>query len=96
MKASSTLNANTPASNGRLGYTAGSSWCSTTSDSDPYLQVKLDGSSGPSYIICGIATQGDHTSDQWVNTYQIQTSTDGTNFVDYKENNAIKVISRAV
>jgi len=89
MKASSSLNSNTTASNGRLGYTAGSSWCSTISDSNPYLQIQLN---RYGEIICGLATQGDHTSDQWVNTYQIQTSTDGTNFVDYKENNAIKVI----
>ncbi|CAH3194562.1 unnamed protein product [Porites evermanni] len=41
LKASSELNANTPAKNGRLKFVAGSSWCASTSDSSPYLQIDL-------------------------------------------------------
>ncbi|KAK3744972.1 hypothetical protein QZH41_008497, partial [Actinostola sp. cb2023] len=86
MTSSSNYNTSTPPSNGRLGYTAGSSWCSAPSDPSPYLQIKL----GSSYIICGVATQGDHKTHQWVQTYHIQKSIDGSTFTDYKQNNLVK------
>ena len=41
LNASSELNASTPARNGRLNFVAGSSWCASTSDSSPYLQIDL-------------------------------------------------------
>ncbi|XP_020911432.2 receptor-type tyrosine-protein phosphatase F isoform X1 [Exaiptasia diaphana] len=87
MTSSSHFNTSTPPSNGRLRFTSGSSWCSNTSDFSPYLQVDLN----TSYVICGVATQGDHKSRRWVQTYQIQTSADGIAFTDYKENNITKV-----
>ena len=31
-------------------------------------------------------------SNQWVQTYQIQTSIDGRSFTDYKQNNIVKVM----
>ena len=87
MLSSSKYNTSTSVSHGRLGYKAGSSWCSAGSDSSPYLRVNL----GSPYIICGVATQGDHNTDQWIQTYQIQQSTDGTTFTDYKQNSLVKV-----
>ena len=81
LTASSELNANTPAKNGRLNYTAGSSWCASMGDSGPYLQIDLQ----TIYIICAVSTQGNSQGDQWVETYTLQSSTDGTSWTDYKE-----------
>ncbi|EDO47826.1 predicted protein, partial [Nematostella vectensis] len=53
-----------PASQGRL-YGA-SSWCSVTSSSGN-LQVDL----GSRKTVTGIATQGDHTRDNWVTKYKV-------------------------
>ena len=77
--ASSTLNSGTPAKNGRLNYTAGSSWCAATSDSNPYLQIDLQ----TLHFICAVSTQGNSQADDWVETYTLQTSTDGTTWTDY-------------
>ena len=87
--ASSVYNAATPANSGRLNYAAGSSWCASLSDSIPYLQVDL----GSVYIICAVATQGNSRADQWVKTYQVQYSTDGSNWIIYKEREQIRVRS---
>ena len=51
--ASSEQSASTPAINGRLNYTSGSSWCARTSDTNPYLQIDLQAI----YIICAVSTQ---------------------------------------
>ena len=87
LTASSELNANTPAKNGRLNYTAGSSWCASTSDSNPYLQIDLQ----TLHIICAVSTQGNSQADQWVETYILKSSTDGTTWTDYKEYGQVKV-----
>ena len=85
--ASSELLVSTPAKNGRLNYTAGSSWCASTSDSNPYLQIDLQ----TLHIICAVSTQGNSQGDQWVQTYTLQSSTDGTTWTDYKEFGHVKV-----
>ena len=85
---SSELNANTPAKNGRLNYTAGSSWCASTSDSNPYLQIDLQ----TLHIICAVSSQGNSQAGQWVQTYTLQSSTDGTTWTDYKEDGQVKVM----
>jgi len=89
LTASSELNANTPAKNGRLNYTAGSSWCAFTSDSNPYLQIDLQ----TLHIICAVSTQGNSQADHWVETYTLQSSTDRTTWTDYEENGKVKVQS---
>ena len=81
INASSTLNPGTPAKNGRLNFTAGSSWCAGTSDSNPYLQIDLQ----TLHFICAVSTQGNFQADEWVETYTLQTSTDGTNWTDYTD-----------
>ncbi|XP_022810230.1 receptor-type tyrosine-protein phosphatase S-like, partial [Stylophora pistillata] len=58
--ASSELSANTPAKNGRLNYTLGSSWCAETSDTNPYLQIHLQ----TLHIIYAVSTQGNSQADQ--------------------------------
>jgi len=79
--ASSKQSANTPAKNGRLKYTSGSSWCAAASDSHPYLQIDLQ----TLHIICAVSTQGNSQADQWVKTYKLQLSTNGSIWTNYKE-----------
>ena len=85
--ASSEQSVNTPAKNGRLKYTSGSSWCAGTGDTNPYLQIDLQ----TIHIICAVSTQGNSKADQWVKDYKLQLSTDGTCWRDYKEGGQVKV-----
>lgn len=71
--------ARTPAKSGRLGYTAGPSWCAEASDPRPYLQIDLQ----TLHVICAVSTQGNSQEDEWVETYALQSSTDGSNWTDY-------------
>ena len=88
--ASSELNVSTPAKNGRLNYTAGSSWCGSTNDSNPYLQIDLQ----TLHIICAVSTQGNSQADDWVKTYTLQSSRDGKTWANYAENGSVKVSFR--
>ena len=85
--ASSELNANTSAKNGRLNYTAGSSWCASTNDNNPYLQIDLQ----TLHIICAVSTQGNSRADDWVKTYTLQSSRDGKTWTNYEEYGQVKV-----
>ena len=87
LTSSSVLNSGTPAKNARLRYSAGGPWCAAESDSSPYLQVDM----GSPHVACAIATQGNSKADQWVETYQLQSSTDGTTWTDYKEGGQVRV-----
>ena len=84
--ASTVQSASTPAKNGRLN--SGSSWCATTSDSNPYLQIDLQ----TLHIICAVTTQGNSQADQWVKNYTLQSSIDGSNWTDYTEIGQVKVM----
>ena len=88
--ASSKQSNSTPAKNGRLNYTSGSSWCAGASDINPFLQIDLQ----TLHIICAVSTQGNSKGDQWVKTYRLQLSTDGTNWADYMEGGQVKVENR--
>ena len=81
LTSSSTLNANTPARNGRLNYTAGQSWCASSSNNNPYLEIDLH----ILHIICAVSTQGNHQANDWVKTFSLQWSTDGKNWRNYIE-----------
>ncbi|PFX15295.1 Neuropilin-1 [Stylophora pistillata] len=83
----SASSSSTPAKNGRLNYTPGSSWCAGTSDSNPYLQIDLQ----TLHIICAVSTQGNSKADQWVKNYTLQLSTDETTWTDYREGGKVKV-----
>ena len=85
--ASSELNVSTSAKNGRLNYTAGSSWCASTNDSNPYLQIDLR----TLHIICAVSTQGNSQADDWVKTYTLQSSRDGKTWTDYEKHGQVKV-----
>lgn len=75
------------AKNGRLNFTAGSSWCASTNDSNPYLEIDLKAV----HIICAVSTQGNAQGSQWVETYFLQSSTDRITWTDYEEDGQIKV-----
>ena len=87
LSSSTEFDSSTPPYNGRLSYTAGSSWCASSHDSNPYLQIDL----GSVFIICGVATQGNSKEDHWVKTYQVQYSMDDINRKEYRENGLVKV-----
>ncbi|PFX23979.1 Receptor-type tyrosine-protein phosphatase F [Stylophora pistillata] len=86
--ASTEQSARSPATNGRLNYTSGSSWCAETSDTNPYLQIDLKSL----HIICAVSTQGNSQADQWVKNYTLQISTDETTWTDYKEGGHVKFL----
>ena len=87
LTSSSKLSANTSAKNGRLNYTAGSSWCASSSDNYPYLEINLQ----TLHIICAVSTQGNHQGDQWVKTFSLQSSTDGRTWTNYTEDNQVGI-----
>ena len=43
------------------------------------------------HIICAVSTQGDSLADNWVKTYSLQISTDGTFWTNYNESGKVKV-----
>ena len=73
------------AKNGRLNEIK--AWCASTGDANPYLQVHLE----TIHIVCAVSTQGNPNADQWIETYTIQVSTDGTTWTNYKEHDQNKV-----
>ncbi|XP_044170568.1 uncharacterized protein LOC114949515 isoform X2 [Acropora millepora] len=85
--ASSKLNPETQAKNGRLNYAAGPSWCAQTNDNNPYLQIDLQSL----HVICAVSTQGNSKADEWVETYSIQTSTDGVHWTYYDDDGHPKI-----
>ncbi|XP_015755649.1 PREDICTED: retinoschisin-like, partial [Acropora digitifera] len=87
LTSSSKHNANTPAKNARLNYTAGQSWCASSSDNYPYLEIDLQ----ILHIICAISTQGNHQADQWVKTFSLQSSTDGITWTNYTEDDQVSI-----
>ena len=73
------------AKNGRLNEMK--AWCASSGDAKPYLQIDLE----TIHIVCAVSTQGNPNADQWIETYTIQVSTDGTNWTNYKEHGQNKV-----
>ena len=74
------------AKNGRLNNAR--SWCADTPDSiNPYLQIDLQ----TLHIICAVSTQGNPQAGEWVKTYALQVSTDGSTWTDYEEFGQVKV-----
>ena len=67
------------AKNGRLNEQK--AWCASTGDAKPYLQIDLESI----HILCAVSTQGNPNADQWIETYIIQVSTDGTTWTEYEE-----------
>ena len=62
-------------------------WCTKTkNDRTDYLQVDM----GAVRSVCAVATQGG-TGGQWITSFKLKLSLDGTTFNYYMEDNAVKV-----
>ena len=91
---SSEYDSNHGAANGRLNFVAAGgktgAWSARTSDVNQWLQVDLLGITK----VTGIKTQGrEDCCNQWVKTYTISYSNDGTTFTNYTQDNQVKVWS---
>ena len=82
--ASTEYNAGHGASNGRLNFKAGGgktgAWSARTNDLHQWLQVDLRAKTE----VTAIKIQGRQDYDQWVKTFTISYSSDGTNFQPYQ------------
>ena len=86
ISASSELNPNHKADQGRLNYMAdgrkGGAWSAKTTDKNQWLQIDL----GVLYAtVIAVATQGRHDEDEWVTEYMLQYSNETLNFKHYRE-----------
>ena len=86
ISASSRLDANHAAIQGRLNFEAGGvkqgAWSAKKNDANQWLQVDL----GSRYArVTRVATQGRNAASQWVTAYKLQCSNDGVNFQYYRE-----------
>ena len=70
----------------RLNSNSGS-WVPTSNNAQQWLQVDL----GKKTEVTGIKTQGRYNAHQWVTSYRVSYSNDGSTFQIYKENNKVKV-----
>ena len=69
---------------------SGGSWLPSSSNTHQWLQVDL----GKKTWVTEIKTQGRHNYGQWVTSYRVSYSNDGSNFQTYQENNKDKVSSQ--
>ncbi len=86
INASSQLDANHAATQGRLNFKAtadiAGSWTAARNDSSQWLHIDL----GSRYTkVTRVATQGRSDATQWVTKYKLQYSKDGVNFQYYRE-----------
>lgn len=87
MTASSFYRAGLAPSKGRLN--SRDSWSSKRNDLNQWLQVDL----GKDELTTAIATQGRGSQNQWVKTYSVSYSSDGTTFKPYTSSGKDKVIN---
>ena len=73
----------------RLNSKSGS-WIPTSLNAHQWLRVDL----GKKTSVREIKTQGRYNSNQWVTSYRVSYSNDGSSFQTYKENNKDKVFSQ--
>ena len=82
--ASSEYDATHGPSNGRLNFKAGGgktgAWSAKTNDVHQWLQVDL----GAKTEVTGIQIQGRQDADQWVTSFTISYSSDGTTYTSYQ------------
>ncbi|XP_068726460.1 uncharacterized protein, partial [Montipora capricornis] len=65
----------------------GGSWCARTNNQRQWLQIDFEALAS----ITGVATQGRYDADQWVKSYKITFSKDGSNYYYYKERGVVKL-----
>ena len=91
ISASSEFSFNHTAIQGRLNFQAGygksGAWSARHNDQNKWLQADLDSSKNVTHL----ATQGRNDYDQWVTSYKVEHSSDGTSFHCYQEHGADKV-----
>ena len=64
------------------------SWSAASNQVGEWLQIDL----GKERVVTKLATQGRFQHTQWVKSYKILFSSDGTTWKEYKENGFVKVI----
>ena len=86
------LNASHGATNGRLNFKAGvgktGAWSALRNDVHQWLQVDL----GAKTEVTGIQIQGRQDADQWVTSFTISYSSDGTTYTFYQNSKVWKKI----
>ena len=95
--ASTVWNAGHSATNGRLNFTAGGgktgAWSALRNDVHQWLQVDL----GAKTEVTGIQIQGRQDLNQWVTSFTISYSSDGTTYKPYHKSKVwkpIKIVAR--
>ena len=93
--ASSELNSIHGATHARINLTTipqvrVAAWIARPSDASPWLQVDFMENT----TVIEIGTQGRDNSPQWVKTYAVRYSLDGTDFKRYENNGQLKVKTR--
>lgn len=93
ISASSQWDANHAAIQGRLNFQAGGGkqggWSAKTNNQNQWLQADL----GKVRKVTHLATQGRNGNSQWVKSYKVEFSNDGSTFQFYKEQGADKIFS---
>ena len=75
---------------GRLNGNRGDGWCAKEATrNDDWLQVDL----GKTVQVCAVATQGDINGNEWVTDFKLSFSTNGSDFITYKDGNGVDVVS---
>ena len=97
--ASTELNASHGATNGRLNFTAAGgktgAWSALRNDVHQWLQVDL----GAKTEVTGIQIQGRQDLNQWVRSFTISYSSDGTTYKPYQNRKVwkpMKIVARQI
>ena len=95
--ASTEFNAAHGATNGRLNFKAGDgktgAWSALRNDVHQWLQVDL----GAETEVTGVQIQGRQDADQWVTSFTISYSSDGTTYTPYQNSEVwkpMKIVAR--
>ena len=89
MIASSIFDHDHKAAYGRLNGDRGNGWCSKEGrGNNEWLQVDI----GKSTKACGLASQGDRNSDEWVKAFKLSYSSDGTNWDTYRDESGAEMV----
>ena len=90
--ASTEFNASHGATNGRLNFKAGEgktgAWSALRNDVHQWLQVDL----GAKTEVTGIQIQGRREANQWVKSFTISFSSDGTTYTPYQNSQVWKLM----
>jgi len=93
ISASSQWDSNHAAIQGRLNFKAGGGkqggWSASHNNRDQWLQADL----GSSKMVTYFATQGRNAYNQWVTSYKVEYSNDGSSFQYYQEQGADKIFT---